>query len=114
DLRSFGFEAQVTLLLRRATNAVDELAVHRQLDHAIDGDHVIGVPFAPALAAVFDGLASLAPGGIGYRLHAVHAEEFAVHVGDIRKLAVLDVQFGPIEFEHLNLDAVRQAARGIW
>src|SRR5260370_26489003 len=61
DLRSFRFEAEVALLLRRAADAIHELAVHRHLDDALAADRGIGVPFAPPLAADFDALAPLAP-----------------------------------------------------
>src|SRR5262245_53866347 len=41
DFGPFRLHANVTLLLRRTADAVDELAVHGQLDDAINGDDII-------------------------------------------------------------------------
>ena len=68
--------------LRRSGDAVDELAVDGELDHAVDGDHVVGVPLALALAAVLDRLAALAARVVGRGLHAADAEQLAVDVRD--------------------------------
>src|SRR5690349_5211726 len=54
DLSAFRFHADISLLLRSLPDAVHEFAVHRQLEHAVDGYHVIGIPLAPALTPIFD------------------------------------------------------------
>src|SRR4029453_5129745 len=65
NLRAFRFKAQVTLLLSRARDAVDEPAVDGKLDCPIDRDDVVGVPFAFALAPVLERLAALAARIVG-------------------------------------------------
>src|SRR5659263_384560 len=65
DLRTLGLHADIPFLLRRPADAIDDFAVHREFDNAIDGDHVVGVPLALALAAVFDRHAAHAPRVVG-------------------------------------------------
>src|SRR5436309_7325677 len=79
DLRSFGFQTEVAFPACRAADAVDELAVDGELDDSVDGHDVVGVPFAPPLAAVLDRHAPLAAGVVGHDLHAADTEELAVH-----------------------------------
>ena len=110
DFGSFRFQAQITPLLRRAADAVNKLVVHRELNDAIDGDDIIGVLFSPPLAAVFDGLAPLASRVIWHRSDSTDPEEFTVDIGVGRSQAIHLVQLDPVEFEHLDLNAIGQAA----
>jgi hypothetical protein len=108
DLRPLGLQAEVALPPRRAADAVHEPAVDRQLDDPVHGHDVVGVPLAAPEAAVLDRHAALAPRVVGDDLHAAHAEELAVDVGEGRYLAVARVELHPVELQHLDLDAVGQ------
>ena len=55
-------------------DAIDELAVDGELDHAVHADHVVDVPLPLALAAVFDGLAAAAARIVRRRLQAACSE----------------------------------------
>src|SRR5689334_22152787 len=81
DLRAFRFQAQVTFLLRSMADAVHEFPVHRQLDHAVHGHHIVDVPLSAALAAVLDRHAAGAARRVGDNVYTAHAEQFAVYVG---------------------------------
>src|SRR5262249_24156137 len=104
---------EIAFPLTRAADAVDELAVHRELDRAVDGHDVVDVPFTAWLAAVLDRHAPFAPRILGHDLHDIDAEELAMHVAQRRSDSVSLVQVDPVQFEHLDLDAVRQAAARI-
>src|SRR5260370_10635578 len=54
DLRPFRLQAEISFLLRRAAEAIYELAVYRKLHHAIHCHHVVDVPFTAPLAAILD------------------------------------------------------------
>src|SRR6185437_50434 len=110
DLRSFGFEAKISLSLRGAADSIYEFAVDREFDNAVHRDNVIRVPLSPPFATIFDGLASLASRIIRRCLHTADAKQLAMHIRDGRRDSVVFVQLGPLQFEHLNFDAVRQPA----
>src|SRR5207248_949269 len=76
DFGAFGFEAEVAVLDGGLADAVDEFAVHGELDDAVHADYVVDVPLALALAAVLDGFAARAARVVGGQLQAVGAEEF--------------------------------------
>jgi hypothetical protein len=56
NLGALGLQTEIALLDGRVADAVDELAVDRQLDRAVDADDVVDVPLALALAAVLSDL----------------------------------------------------------
>src|SRR5688500_5289123 len=113
DLRTFRFEAEIALLLCRPAHAVHEHAVHRELHDTVDGDDVVRVPFAPSSGAVLDRHAALAARIVRDGLDAADAEQFSVHVGDWRHAAVTGIQLRPVQFQHLDLDAVGQPRLGV-
>ena len=88
DLGSFGFEAEVAFAHGRLADAVDELAVDRELYGAIDADDIVGVPFAFAFATHLIGHAALAARVFGDGLEAVGPEELAGDVAGVIGLSV--------------------------
>lgn len=58
DLAAFAFEAEVAFANGGLAHAIDEFAVDAEFYDAIDGDDVLGVPFACAFAAEFKGHAA--------------------------------------------------------
>ena len=46
NLGPFRFEAKVTFLVLYVANAVDELAIYRELDHPVHADDVVNVPLS--------------------------------------------------------------------
>ena len=89
DLGTFGLQADVTLLDRCLADAVDELAVHGQLDDTVYTNDNVCVPLASSFAAVLDGLAAAAARIVRDRLQTARTKDFTVHVGDWRERAVL-------------------------
>ena len=101
-------QAEIAFLLRRLADAVDELAVHRELDRAVDRHDVIGVPLPPPFRAVLDRHAARAARIVRDELVAADREELAVHVGNRRRrLPLFGLQLHPVEIQDLNLDASR-------
>jgi len=89
DLGAFGLQADVTLLDRCLADAVDEFAVHGQLDDTVYTNDNVCVPLALSFAAVLDGLASAAARIVRDRIQTTRTKDFTVHVGDWREGAVL-------------------------
>ena len=77
DLCAFGFEAEVAFAHRGLADAVDELAVNRQLHRAIHADDIVGVPFAFAFAAELPGHAAASAWIVGNALETIGTEKFA-------------------------------------
>ena len=86
NLGAFGLETQVTFFVLNVADAVYELSVNRKLDHSVHADHVVDVPLPPSLAPVLERFATTAPGVVGSRLESACPEEFAMNVGNGRRL----------------------------
>ena len=68
DLSSFRLEAKVAFFILYVADAVDELAVDRELDHPVHADDVVHVPLPFPLATVLEGLAPTPRGLSGVAL----------------------------------------------
>ncbi len=113
DFGPFRLKTKVTFLVLYVADAVDELAVDRELDHTVHADDVVYVPLPFPLASVLEGLASATAGVVGSRLESTRPEQFAVHVGDRRRgLALLCPEFDPVQFQHLDLQPLGQTVAG--
>jgi len=76
---------QESLLLRGAAGTIDERAVHRELENAVNGDHGVGVPLPSSSCPVLDRHAAGTPGIVRYEFHAANANELAVNERDRRR-----------------------------
>src|SRR5438552_494073 len=110
DFGAFGFQAQVALLLRAAADAVDDFAVDCEFDDTVHAHDIVGVPFVPSLAAIFDRLAPRTARIVGNGFNAANSKELAVDVGQRRCLAIAPVEVDTLQLEQLDLNAVRQAS----
>ena len=109
DFGPFRLKTKVTLLVLNVSDAIDELAVNRKFSDPVHADDVVHVPLSPALASVLEGLAATTTRVVGRRLETTRSKELPVDVSDGRRsFALAGVQFDPIEFEHLDLQALGQ------